>query len=157
MKKQLLITFLLLLSMQGNSTNGQRGNLLCSIENRKVSIFINSIYTDAEYICSKYDLPMSLLLGQCSLESGYGTSYLANNKCNYLGIKYDGKYATFSSRLHCFEAWAKVMRQSCYKNIQPVSLVEWYDTLTCCKYAQSKRYIKKLNQIIFKYNLDRLV
>jgi len=155
--KMILITLLLLLATESNSTNGQRGNLLCSIENKKVSKFINRIYSDAEHVCNKYNLPLSLLLGQCCLESGYGSSRLCKERCNYLGIKYEGRYAEFESRRHCFESWAKVMRQKCYKNLQPSTLIEWYDTLTCCKYAQSKRYIKKLNWIIFRWNLDKII
>lgn len=155
--KTILITSLLLLSTVANSTDKQRSELLLGIKNDKVSIFLNSIYDDAQKVCLKYDLPLSLLIGQACLESGYGSSRLCKERCNYLGIKYEGKYANFKSRLHCFEAWAKVMRQSCYKNIQPVSLLEWYSTLTCCGYMESKTYIKKLNWIIFRFGIDKLV
>jgi flagellum-specific peptidoglycan hydrolase FlgJ len=110
--------FLVLLTA---STLGKRGELLCSIENNKVSIFFNRIYDDADYVSKSYGLPMSLLMAQAALESGWGMSNLAINKCNYLGIKYKGEYREFSSRKECFMKWGKVLKQNCYNNLQPKS------------------------------------
>lgn len=136
-------------------TLGQkRGELLCSIDNRKVSIYFNRIWDDAEAVCKKYNIPMSILLAQSALESGYGMSDLCINKCNYLGIKKNGKYREFSSRKACFEKWAKVLHQNCYINLAPKSFDEWLNALECCNYATSKKYKAKLKWIYNKFNLE---
>ena len=152
--KTLLITILILLTFQTANSNGARGAILCSIEKKRVSIFINSIWDDAATVCKKYDLPMGLLIAQACLESGFGKSYLTNNKCNFLGIKYEGVYADFENRLHCFESWAKVLNQTCYRGLEFKSLEGWIYQLSTCGYAESKQYSSKLKSIIKQYNLN---
>ena len=152
--KIILTTLAIVLSIQATGNNGARGAILCSIEKKRVSIFINSIWDDAETVCEKYDLPIGLLIAQACLESGFGRSYLANNKCNFLGIKYEGVYADFESKLHCFESWAKVLNQTCYRGLEFKTLEGWIYQLSTCGYAESKEYSSKLKSIIKKYNLN---
>ena len=152
--RTILILFLSTVTL---AVNGHRGELLCSIDNRKVSIFINSIYEDAEKVCKKYDLPLGLLIAQACLESGFGSSYYARERCNFLGIKYEGVYAEFESAEKCFEAWARVLSKDCYKEIPTTSLNLWlYQLDACCYHMAGGRYSRKIRSIYYKYGLDIL-
>lgn len=147
---------LLFLSTVTGATNGKRGALLCDIENRKVSIFINSIYEDAETVCKEFNLPLGLLIAQACLESGYGTSYIAKNRCNTLGIKKNHEYVDYPNQLECFRHWARTVTQPCYKELECTSLNLWLYQLDHCGYHQSKNYSKKIRWIYYKYNLNNL-
>lgn len=151
--KNLILALLLGLSLQSQAQ--YRGYILCSIDNPKVSCYINHIWDDCQYISKEYNLPLSLILAQCCLESGFGTSRLAKQN-NHLGIKLQGQYATFTSLRECLSIYANTLTNECYRSLQPQSLLEWIDSLRweCCSYAKSPEYSKKLIRIIEKYNLD---
>lgn len=148
------IFFILLLS--SSAIAQQRGYILCNIESDRVSKYVNSIWSDCEEISKANNIPLALIIAQCCLESGFGKSEFAKERNNHLGIKYNGTYATFSSFKECLNAYARIFEQSCYKDLQPGTLLEWIDSLTypCCSYATSPKYAKKLIYIIKKYNLD---
>jgi len=145
-----LIAFCLL------STDKDRANCLRNIDNKRVSLFINNIYDDSKHVCDKNGLPVSLLIAQAALESGWGTSNLCINKCNWLGIKKSGQYQEFESRVACFEKWAKVLNQGCYKGLNPKTTKGWLYALQECHYFTSKSYRAKINSIIKKYGLEQL-
>ena len=149
-------TLILIALLFTSESMSKRGEFLCSINNNKVSIYYNRIWDDAEYVCNKYKIPMSVLFSQAALESGWGMSNLAINKCNHLGIKKKGEYRDFSSRRACFEKWAKVLHQNCYNNLQPKSFDDWVNALECCGYARSEHYKYKLRIIYKKDNLEIL-
>ena len=155
--KTLLIICLLLITIQGNSTSGQRGETLCSIQNRKVSKFFNSIWNEARRINEETGVPMAIIMGMSALETGFCKSRRCTQDCNYFSVKRNHSYCIYNSKLDSFTDFAKVVEKSCYLNLQPVTLVDWYEALECCGYAESKQYVRKLNFIIFKYNLDKVV
>jgi len=151
MKLKLLLALTLM-----SFTNGNRGELLCSIENKKVSIFINSIYQDAETVCKESGLPMGLLIAQACLESGYRTSTVSLEKCNLLGLRRNHEYIEYPNQLECFRHWSRTLQKDCYKEIECTSLNLWLYQLRACGYHQSKNYSKKIRAIYYKYNLDIL-
>jgi len=95
-------------------------------------------------------------MAMSALESGFGRSRLAKKQNNYLGIKYEGVYATFRSRLECFRAWAKVLNQDCYKDLEFRTLNGWLYQLEFCHYHLSKTYSNKIRSIYYRYGLDAL-
>ena len=131
-----------------------RAELLLSIDSDKKSKFFNLVWDDAKTVCDKTGLPMYLLLAQAALESGWGTSRFAKEQNNYLGIKYNHKYATFKTRLECFEAWSRVLQQSCYKELKVATLNGWLYQLDHCGYHQSENYSNKIRSIYHANNLD---
>lgn len=127
-----------------------------TIQNNKVAYFINHILEDAQRVSKEKDIPLELILAQCCLESGYGTSRLSIQQCNYLGIRPGGKYATYQGISECLDHYGRVLCQPCYENLQPKSLDEWIDALECCHYASSTEYRSKLKWIIHKFKLKLL-
>jgi flagellum-specific peptidoglycan hydrolase FlgJ len=154
MKKQLLILSILLLALQTNGT--QRGDLLLSINNKRVSIFVNHVWVQAKRINEEHGIPMSLILGVCALETKYGTSRRCVEDCNFFAVKRNHKYCVYNSMEESFDDFVKVLKQRCYKNLKPISLPSWYEALKCCGYFQSKTYIRKLNWIIYHWGFDKL-
>jgi len=152
----LIITVLISSTTIANNPITERGMILMLIDNDKISCFINSIWSDAKRIEQEYGVPMSLTIAQACLESGYGSSTLAKNNCNFFGLRRNHKWMNYDSKYECFSHYGRTLTQSCYKNLQPFTLQEWYAALECCGYATSKTYTKKLNQIIFMLNLDLL-
>lgn len=144
-------------SMCSNNPMTQRGKCLLGIKHRHVSLFVNSIWDEALVCSQKYNIPMALILGQACFESGHGRSKYAKERCNVFGIRVNHEYVTYNSLSECFDHYGRTLNLKCYKNLQPVTLEEWYEALTCCKYARSKRYITKLNRIIFCFNFDKVV
>jgi len=153
MKLKLLLVALTLMSF----TNGYRGELLCSIESKKVSIFINSIYQDAETVCKESGLPMGLLIAQACLESAFGKSKIAIEKNNLIGIKLNSKYVCYDSVLECFRHWARILTSDRYKEIPLTSLNLWlYELDYNCYHYGGALYSRKIRSIYYKYNLDIL-
>jgi len=150
----IIIITSLLISTQCHAS--VRGDILKGINSDHVSKFFNSIWNDAEAVSKEFDLPQGLLMAMAALESGYGRSRLAKENNNYLGIKYNGVYAEFSSRLECFKAWAKVLNQTCYKELEFKTLNGWLYQLEHCHYHLSKTYSNKIRWIYYKYDLDKL-
>ena len=161
MKATLII--ILLLASQLGATNpetpkkGHRGFILCHIQNDKVSLYINSIYTDAEIVANESGLPLGLLLSMGCLESGFGTSNIAKNKCNHLGMKRNGKYIDYPNQLACFRHWARTLTGKRYKQIPLTSLNLWlYELDYNCYHFGGALYSKKIRSIYYKYGLDIL-
>ena len=144
MKKLTLIFLLFFLS----SFTTKRAQILCNIENDKVSVFINSIWDIAQFVEDVYQIPIELTIAQACQESGFGTSNLCRNECNYFGIK----YFKFNSKEECFLKYADILTaKACYQNLQPKNLQDWFEALECCGYAGDKQYTKRLEKIIKKY------
>jgi flagellum-specific peptidoglycan hydrolase FlgJ len=152
---RITLTILLLLSTVANSTD--RGELLMSINNKRVSKFLNHIWPQAKRISEKHGIPMSLILGISSLETKYGQSRRCVEDCNYFAVKRNHKYCVYNSMEESFDDFVRVLQQRCYRNLQPDSLPTWYDALTCCGYMESKTYIRKLNWIIFHFGFDKII
>ena len=161
--KTIILILLLSLTAAAQRTkpvaNTDLGQCLLKIESDKVSCFINRIYKDAVYIREKYGIPIALTIGQACFESGYGKSKLAIENNNFFGIKRDHKYCKYKSQRQCFEDYAsKVLSSRCYQTKQKDTLKQWYKALQDCKYFEpNKGYIERLNNIIFRYNLDLLI
>jgi len=152
--KTLLTLLICLLSLQTNGTT--RGDILKVIDNKKVSLFINRIYNDAEKAAKEFNVPLGLMIAQACLESGYGTSNLALEKCNMLGIKRSGKYVDYPNLLECFRDYGRVLNQDCYKELECTSLNLWLYNLDHCGYHGTKNYSKLIKRIYYKYNLNML-
>ena len=146
------IIIILALSLHAEAT--VRGDVLRAIDNDHVSKFLNAAWNDAEQVSKEFNIPMGLLLAQACLESKYGQSRLAVEENNFMGIKYNHKYATFKSRLECFRAYGRVLNQSCYKELEATSLNLWLYNLEHCKYHLSKTYSKKIRWIYYKFKLN---
>ena len=131
----------------------ERGEVLMSCKKDHVSMFFNRYWNKAKAVEAKYNVPFQLVLAQMALESGFGSSSFAKERCNFLGIKFEGKYAYFKSVEDCLDVYGRVLNQRCYKGIQPGTVDEWLESLKCCGYATSKQYQSKLLFIIKKYNL----
>ena len=153
-----LTTILLLLTFQLFATT--RGDVLRAIKSDHVSIFINSVWDDADSIARKYNLPQGLLISMAALESGWGRSKICKEKNNYLGIKstkkVNGKrpYRTFKTRLECFDYWGKILTRPCYQELPMTSLNICLYLLESCGYHQSENYSNKIRWIYKRYKLN---
>ena len=132
------------------------GRVLMNIEKDHVSKFIAENYELANSVQQKHGIPKALLLAQMCLESGYGRSKFAVERCNYLGIKGRHGYLHFKNIEDCIAVYVETLTNNCYKNQFPQSINCWLDALECCGYATSKEYKSKLKFIIKKYNLSWL-
>lgn len=133
-------------------TASKRGRVLLAAP-KHVSLYLNSIWNDAEVVSKEVSIPLALVLAASCLESGYGSSNLCKEN-NHHGIKYNGKYAKFNSQSESFKAYGMVLSQKCYKATECHSLEDWLAALEFCGYAESKKYNKKLLSIIKKYKLN---
>ena len=116
--------------------------------NLHVYRFLALIEEDATVIANMFKIPKELIIAQSCQETGFGTSFICTHYCNYFGIK-NGFY---DSRFECFLRYAEILVSSkCYRNLQPKSLEEWLDALTCCGYASDVNYTQSIKLIIQKY------
>lgn len=149
--KALLFVFLLLPLHSSPHIKAVEG-----FQNRKVALFVRSVYCEAKRINTESQIPVSLILGMCALETGYLSSRRAIEDCNYFSIRRNHKYCIYNSFTDSFDDYKKVLNQRCYRNLQPKTLDEWYGALKCCHYFESKTYIKKLDWIILHYKFDTI-
>ena len=81
-----------------------------------------AFYEAAEY----YDLDPILLMSIATLESGYGTSTLAQNRNNWFGwTRGDGSFMDFDSPEHCIWHVARAISNRPHDNI--VQIASWYN------------------------------
>lgn len=151
-----IIILLLAFQLQAQTASTTLGKVLLSIKRDNVSIFVNSVYKDAKRITDSTNIPIAIVIGQSALETKYGESRLCVEDNNHFGIRRNHKFMVYESRAASFDDYKKVLCQECYRKEKPEKLQQWYDALEKCGYFTSKTYIKKLNNIIFTYNLDLL-
>ena len=159
--KLLIIILLLLHSFQTSSgtIQHQRSTTLPTIDplaritDCKAYNYIQSIYPHIQRVNLEYGIPEAIVMAQAIQESGFGTSNLAVNFNNHLGLRKHHKYCHYKNETNCFNHYGRTLSQHCYKNLSPKTLVEWYDALLCCKYAPDSIYVIHLDQLIKQYNL----
>jgi flagellum-specific peptidoglycan hydrolase FlgJ len=152
--KATIIFLFCLLSLQTGATT--RGEVLKQIDNKKASLFLNKHWNDAEEAAKEYNVPLGLLLAQAAFESGWGTSRLATENCNLLGLKKRGNYAEYENFLECFRHYGRTLNQPCYKEIPTTSLNLWLYQLDHCKYHSDKSYSKHIKRIYYGFGLDKI-
>jgi len=150
--KTILLTAILLCSFAPS----QRCTLLKNINNKKVSLFINSIYDDALIVQENTGAPLAIIIAQSCLETKYGQSRRCVEDCNYFAVKRNHEYMIYDSKEASFADYCKVMNQSCYLGLKPKTIDDWYRALVSCKYAESKEYVRKLKWIVKHFGLDKL-
>ncbi|WP_271725612.1 phage tail protein [Bacillus paralicheniformis] len=147
--------------------------------------FIKAIAPDAQRVYKKYDILASLIIAQACLESGWGTSELAQKGKNLFGIKgtYNGQYVLmwtteFDKSGNATKVQARFRKYpSWYESIQDLAKLyingtSWdpdhykavvgekdYKKATAAlveaEYASDPNYATKLNSIIFTYKLTQ--
>jgi len=119
---------------------------------KNVTDYLQSIELDVEFISALYGIPKEIIYSQSCQETGFGSSEICNEKCNYFGVKEGEEYKTYDSKIESFIHYAKILNSSkCYQNLQPESVEEWLESLDCCHYATDSNYTKSLRLIITKY------
>lgn len=157
--KPILITILLLHSISSNNydiyiTPGVPSHdPLERITDCKAYDYIQSVYPIIQQVSQQYNIPEPIIMAQAIQESGFGTSNLAINHCNHLGIRGNHKYRHYDNETNCFNHYGRVLNQKCYRNLQPKTVDEWLQALVCCGYAADSIYVVHLKQIIQQYNL----
>lgn len=141
-----------------------------------VTAFVNRILADAKTIKAKYRIPVSILIAQAALESGWGRQVKGNA---YFGIKshntagattafkttefVNGKKRSLSDSFRAYanfkesaEDYGKFLTTNpryrsafAYANDPP----KFADQLQLAQYATDPRYAEKLKAIIATYNL----
>lgn len=147
---------LVLLAYQANSTDPERrkrADLLLAIENKQVSIFINSIYTDAKTVCDKYDLPLALLIAEACYKSNFGKSQSLKKSNNLLGIRFEGVPLHFESKLQCFELWASTVAMGCFKDLPFMTINGWVYQYGSCGFAPTRNHRNRLRTIAKRHHL----
>ncbi|WP_195257946.1 phage tail protein [Bacillus paralicheniformis] len=147
--------------------------------------FIKEIAPDAQRVYKKYDILASLIIAQACLESGWGTSELAQKAKNLFGIKgtYNGQYVLmwtteYDKNGNATKVQARFRKYpSWYESIQDLAKLyingtSWdpdhykavvgekdYKKATAAlveaEYASDPNYATKLNSIIFTYKLTQ--
>ncbi|MEC0720688.1 phage tail protein [Bacillus haynesii] len=147
--------------------------------------FIKEIAPDAQRVYKKYDILASLIIAQACLESGWGTSELAQKAKNLFGIKgtYNGQYVLmwtteYDKSGNATKVQARFRKYpSWYESIQDLAKLyingtSWdpdhykavvgekdYKKATAAlveaEYASDPNYATKLNSIIFTYKLTQ--
>ncbi|QII47824.1 alkaline phosphatase [Bacillus paralicheniformis] len=145
--------------------------------------FIKEIAPDAQRVYKKYDILASLIIAQACLESGWGTSELAQKGKNLFGIKgtYNGQYVLmwtteYDKNGNATKVQARFRKYpSWYESVQDLARLyingtSWdpdhykavvgekdYKKATAAlveaEYASDPNYATKLNSIIFTYKL----
>jgi flagellum-specific peptidoglycan hydrolase FlgJ len=135
----------------------KRGELILNC-GKKQSLFFNAHWKECERMQKEHSIPMAISYSILILESAWGKSRRATQDFNFTGIKYNGKYAVFRSKEDFYKAFAKVLNQDCYQNIDRTAIDAWLYALQWnkCGYATSKQYKAKLSQLIKQYKLDEL-
>lgn len=122
----------------------------------------------------EYGIPATIILAQGILESGAGTSGLAQASNNHFGIKAGSKWKgrvhlawddeTKKSRFRCYDSPAESYRDharllttnSCYKNLFKINIYDyrgWAHGLKKAGYATAPLYAQALIGIIDQYKL----
>lgn len=122
----------------------------------------------------EYGIPATIILAQGILESGAGTSGLAQASNNHFGIKAGSKWKgrvhlawddeTKKSRFRCYDSPAESYRDharllttnSCYKNLFKINIYDyrgWANGLKKAGYATAPLYAQALIGIIDQYKL----
>ncbi|MCY8548700.1 phage tail protein [Bacillus haynesii] len=147
--------------------------------------FIKEIAPDAQRVYKQYDILASLIIAQACLESGWGTSELAQKAKNLFGIKgtYNGQYVLmwtteYDKSGNATKVQARFRKYpSWYESIQDLAKLyingtSWdpdhykavvgekdYKKATAAlveaEYASDPNYATKLNSIIFTYKLTQ--
>ncbi|TWJ83714.1 phage tail protein [Bacillus licheniformis] len=147
--------------------------------------FIKEIAPDAQRVYKKYDILASLIIAQACLESGWGTSELAQKGKNLFGIKgtYNGQYVLmwtteYDKNGNATKVQARFRKYpSWYESVQDLARLyingtSWdpdhykavvgekdYKKATAAlveaEYASDPNYATKLNSIIFTYKLTQ--
>lgn len=157
MKKIIFIWLLTVVSM----------NNVKADSNNYTEEFINENYKYALISTVGTNIPISVVLAQCILESGWGKSGLAKEGNNYFGItttkgnkKYKNtQYRIFQNKVESFIYHAKIISTNdAYKSLKTLSnsdYIAWSNGLQKCGYAESNTYAKTLIRIINKYELNK--
>lgn len=157
MKKIIFIWLLMVVSINNIKANN----------NNYTEEFINENYKYALISTVGTNIPISVVLAQCILESGWGKSELAKEGNNYFGIttskesnRYKNtQYRIFQNKVESFIHYAKIIStHDAYKplkNLSNTDYIAWSNGLQKCGYAESNVYAKTLIRIINKYELNK--
>lgn len=121
----------------------------------------------------RYGIPIAITLGQGILESGGGTSYLAQAGNNHFGIKSNEEwsgptlckpnesvpYRKYDSVADCYADHAKFLKRKRYASLFKLKVTDyrgWAYKLKECGYATDPRYAEKLIGVIERYKLYEL-
>jgi flagellum-specific peptidoglycan hydrolase FlgJ len=135
----------------------------------KPTDFIKKYKNDAIIVNSIFHIPVSIILSQSALETGWGESNLAKNWNNMFGIKCHGRtYCTniagsdwraYNKKSESFMDYGFFLTENqrynnCFNN-DPLDYKKWANCLQNSGYAgNSTTYANKLIKIIEDYNLD---
>lgn len=150
---KLLTIFLILLPLHSHTHQIQE---IGTFDNRHVAEFVRSVYCEAKRVQVVYGIPLAITIGISCLETGHGSSNLCVNKCNYHGLRKYHKYLSYPNKRASFDHFGRSLTSKCYKNLQPVTIEEWKESLKCCGYYRSKTYDQKLTNLIYQFGLDKL-
>ena len=154
--KTILLILAISIQIQAQTAYTALGQVLLSIDNDKVSKYINKCYPHAVYVHEHFGIPISISIGQSCLETGFGTSYSYKVRKNCFGVRRNHEYMIYKTIRESWEDFGSVLCKMCYKRLAPTTIEEWLKALKACKYAKSKDYKWKVNSIIFKYGIDLL-
>lgn len=121
-----------------------------------VTCFISKYLPLASKLQDKHNIPIELTLAQCAIESSYGRSNVSRKYNNFFGISYRDKnkkscYRKYKSIELCFQDYAKVLNQKCYRSCNSTNINEWCEALKHCYYAEDPFYEKKVKFIVNNY------
>lgn len=142
--------------------------------------WLQSMVTPAQLSLLQYNVPASVTLAQCILESAWGTSQLARRCNNYFGIKALAdipyiefttrevvtgrsvmelaRFARYPSAIEGFAAHARLLSEAAIYAPAMRQADDPYAfavALRCCGYSTSPTYSLKISELMHEFNLEQ--
>lgn len=132
--------------------------LIALLHNVDIEDYIEKYHVFAIYVQEKYKVPASICLAQAILESGYGTSNIAQTKKNHFGMTIKNGFKQYKTVFESYDDYGKYFNRTSYCCNWPhdnLTAEVWAYKLKQCKYAHAVHYDKELLKIIYKYKLKK--
>ena len=140
------------------------GSNLCSGQ-RVITKYISHFLPVAKSLAEEYGIPVSIILGVSTLESGSGTSVNARQLNNYFGVtgrntlkRRHSVYKQYASAEDSFRDFCDIMsRKKFYAGLKDnMSYTKWLAAMNHASYAGAKGvWISRVSSIIKKHKLEQ--
>ena len=152
---KLKLTFIAVLLLVSGICTGQK----------VVNKYINHFLPVAKMLSAEYGIPVSIIIGVSTLESGSGTSPNAKQLNNYFGVtgrntlkKRRSVYKQYATPADSFRDFCDIVsRKKFYHGLKDnMNYGKWLAALNHASYAGAKSiWIDRVTQIVKKYHLDQ--
>lgn len=126
----------------------KRFKIVLSIKNKKLSILVNSVYVDAEFISNKYGLPIELIISEIAHKFYTSDKKESLSLKNLLRLKNRNGLIKFVSNRECFDYWAKRISRCHLYDVTYKDPVDWLCSYNRCGFVKNEKHYTFLNKFI---------